>query len=378
MMNYLEPQHEFYGIPKMPPEYAQVDGSKYPYMNIIMPDYSDPFKSNFRQIPEIMSRHQIPLLTTFHTFWEGFPICNFVKKVGGKTMVWQTVHWETDLLFKSKLLKDVDHWVAPTKWAQTILSTVGKIQRKRIKYIPHGTNLERFHPHRTLFREKMRLDSNQKVILFVGRCSLAKGAHQLIPIIRPLVKDYNCVFIIRAGVFGRVTKSAEIGYLFELMSKKTNNVIYLPDWYPPEFMEELVPSCDILVQPSGHEGFDVPLTEAMACKKPIVVTNIPNHREVMGGKNGLCLFMEPTEPAEVINDGKQTIKVPKSDLIYGTLKFMLENPDECEAMAENGYKRVKKEYNLAKISSDWFDYMNEIIPKEYNMDKRIEERLLNG
>jgi len=135
-------------------------------------------------------------------------------------------------------------------------------------------------------------------------------------------------------------------------------------------------SGDILLQPSGHEGFDVPLIEAMATKLAIAVTNIPNHYEIMGRRNRYCgVFMQPSVVAEYVNDEKQPVKVPSSDMIEGTLRFLLENPDECEAMGEHGYARVRRNYNLAKVASKWLDYIDSLFPEGYDMNKRIQERL---
>lgn len=373
MLNYLEPSHEFYGIPKVP---QFLSGEALPFMQFMMPEYKRGLaranKHLFKQIPEFMFQNEIPLLTMWHLPWEFFPMANFVRKIGGKTLIHQTIHWKTDLLFQSKNLNDVDAWVAPTRWAEEQLRVVGKIKREKIKYIPHSVNIEKFYPHATSFRKSLNLAPDQKVILVVGRCSLAKGLHQVIPVMRPITRDYNAVFIIRAGMYDQVAKSQEIGYIIKMIAKNNPNVYWLQKWGKPSYMEELMASGDILCQPSGHEGFDVPLAEAMATKMAIAVSNIPNHYEIMGKRNRYCgIFMEPTVKAEMVNNDKQVIKVPSSDMIEGTLRFMLENPDECKAYAEHGYARARQHYNLARIGSKWLDYMDSLFPEDYKMEMRV-------
>lgn len=375
MLNYLNPEHEFFGIPKVSPA---LSGEALPFMQFKTFEYNRGLaranKHLFKQIPEFMYKNHIPLLTMWHIPWEFFPMVNVVKKVGGKTLIHQTVHWKTDLLFKSKVLGNVDAWVAPTRWAEEQLRLVGRIKRKKIKYLPHAVNVEKFYPHDTAYRKSLNLKPNQKVILVVGRCSLAKGLHQVIPVMRNIIRDYDAVFIIKAGVFPQIDKSEEIAYVLRMMSENNPNIIWIPDWTPPEVMEELMASCDILLQPSGHEGFDVPLIEAMACKKAIAVTTIPNHYEIMGSRNRYCgLFMEPSVVAEVLNDGKQEVKVPSTDMIDGSLRFLLENPEECKAYGDNGYSRVRRNYNLAKVGSDWLDYIDELFPEDFEMKMKIED-----
>lgn len=380
MMNYLEPKHQLYGIPKVP---SFLEPNALPFVEFLTPKYNTGTardnKHLYREIPSYMIGNNIPVLVMFHVDWEYFPMANFVRNIGGKTIIHQTVHWTNDILFNSKVLDDVDSWVTPTKWAGNQLIMQGKIKRERVKYIPHAINTERFYPHDTKFKERLNLKPDQKVILFTGRCSLEKGIHQLILAMRPIIRDYNSVFVIRASVHGGIPESYDLGFILNSMVRNhPKNIIWISDWTSPETMEEITASCDILVQPSGHEGWDLPLGEAMACKKAIAVSNIPNHLEILGGKNRECgIFMEPTENAKFVNDGKQMVKVPSAECIEDTLRFMLENPDECKYYAEHGYARVKRNYNLAKIADKWFDHMESLFPDKTNsMEKNAIKGLL--
>lgn len=352
-LHKIRPDHKFYCLPKV---FEEADPKSLPFSKYlkIMPD----------DIPKFMAKNEIPILNMFHISEDYFPIVKPIREIGGKTIIHQTIHWTTDMVFTSDILKDVDYWVAPTKWAKKVLKEVGGIQDERIEYIPHGVSLDDFSPHITRIRRELKLNKDQKIILFVGRCSMLKGIHQLIPVIRPLIHDYNCIFIIRANKTGE--KAKEISFMFDKFAHQfPKNVIFNSEWNPPEFMHELMATPDILVQTSTHEGFDVPLIEAMACKIPIAVTNIPNHWEILGEKNRYCgLFMEPTVPIIKINEGRQEVKVPSSDVIEGTLRFLLENPEECKIMGENGYNRVKEEYDLEKVANKWFKLMDSVIKND--------------
>jgi len=375
MLNYLNPEHEFYGIPKVP---YLLSGESLPFMQFKIFEYKVGLaranKHLFKQIPEFMLREEIPLLSMFHLPSEFFPMAKAVSEVGGKTLIHQTIHWKTDLLFKSKVLDEVDAWVAPTRWAEEQLRLVGRIKREKIKYLPHAVNVEKFFPHDTEYRKSLKLEPNQKVILVVGRCSLMKGLHQVIPVMRQIIRDYDAVFIIKAGIFPQIQKSEEIGYIIRMMADNNPNIIWIPEWTSPDVMEELMASCDILLQVSGHEGFGVNIIEAMACRKAIAITNIPNHYEIMGSRNRYCgLFMEPTVVAGLVNDEKQEVKVPSVDMIDGSLRFLLENPDECKYFGDNGYARVRQYYNLAKVASGWLDYMDSLFPEGHKMGLKVED-----
>jgi len=358
MLNYLDPKHEFFGLPKVP---EQLEPNALPFMQFLI-ERGD-MKQLFKNVPLRMKEKSIPLLVMFHLPHQFIPMANFVKDVSSKTIIHQTIHWANDDVFESKLLNDVDKWVIPTQWGLEQFLINAKVPREKTKYLPHAVDVEKFYPHNTTFREKLRLDSKQKVILVTGRCSLLKGIQQIIPVMRPIINDYNSVFVIRASSYSGLPKSEAMGYIFDTMARQfPRNVLFLHDWLPPEKQEEIMASSDILVQPSGHEGFDVPLIEAMACKKVIAVSNIPNHWEILGKRNRYCgVFMEPTVVADVVNNGQQEVKVPSPDVIDGTLRFLLENPEECQVMAENGYTRARRYYNLAKVASKWLELMESMI-----------------
>ena len=66
-------------------------------------------------------------------------------------------------------------------------------------------------------------------------------------------------------------------------------------WFPYLELGDLIQlyrAASGLVQPSLYEGFGIPLLEAMACGCPVVATDMPMFREVLGpagllvGKNG--------------------------------------------------------------------------------------------
>lgn len=366
-LNYIRPNHKFYCVPKVP---EQADSNALPFAEFKLVRLN---KTAFSALTDFMYLNEIPLLSMFHLPHEWLEVAKNIHSINGKTLVHQTIHWENDDVFKSEALNDVDSWVVPTMWGKKVLQTVGGIKENKVKYIPHGVDLRKFYPHDTTFRREMHLKENQKVILFVGRCSKFKGAHQLIPIIKKLIAEYDCAFIIRAGVYGdRNSSENKIGRMFEMMSNQNPNMFFIPEWCPPSYLEEIMASADILVQPSGHEGFDVPLIEAFATKQAIAVSNIPNHREILGGNNRECgIFMEPTVKVGEVNDGEQDIKVPSSDMIYGTLKFLLENPDECQYMAENGYRRAQEEYDLNKIGNDWFKHIDSMFPRNHSMKMEL-------
>lgn len=355
-MNFQKPELEMHVIPKV---WEQATPNEMPYLkwHKVGTKY---FGEIPKKIPQIMKKEKIDTLILFHIPWEYFPIIDKVHKMGGRVINHQTIHWCNDVLFMSDKLHDFDWWVPPTQYAMDTLAEVGGVDRRKMTKIPHGVDLYSFHPNKPLPTDAGKpKKTTRKKILFVGRCSLAKGIVPLMLTARKLCSDFDCNIIFKAGVYGGVTKTREIAYLLKKMTKWEKRIRFVTEWTDPLFMEELIPSIDIMVTPSGHEGFSLPPLEAMACGKPVALTDIPVHRELVGGQGKCGLLMPPSEHTEYVND-VQSVKVPSKDVIYGTLKYLLENPDEAEAMGQNGLNRAKKYYSLEKISKQWLDLLERL------------------
>jgi len=142
-------------------------------------------------------------------------------------------------------------------------------------------------------------------------------------------------------------------------------------------MEELMATCDIYVSPTGHEGFNVPLIEAMACGKPVVTTNLDNHREILKGSTNDHLTMLPTKVKVGVVNEVQDVMVPESEYIYGALKWLLENKGEVGARGVAGRKHVLEKYDLRNVVVDWKKLFVELAPQDYNMESEMSKRMLN-
>jgi glycosyltransferase involved in cell wall biosynthesis len=63
-------------------------------------------------------------------------------------------------------------------------------------------------------------------------------------------------------------------------------------------MINLYSNTGVFVFPSFYEGFGLPPLEAMACGVPVVVSDIPVFREILGEA---ALFSDPHKPEEIAN-----------------------------------------------------------------------------
>lgn len=355
---------EYYGVPKV---IEELDPTFLPWVNF--------FYANVDDINKIMLQNNIPLVNIFHLGKDDIEkVINPIHDFGGKIVLHQTIHWSDDDILKSNRLGEIDKIVAPTQYAKSIFVNKKGLSAENIAYIPHGVDTSRYYKRRTVLEKQFNINKEkQKVILFSGRLSYWKGIQEVIPIMRKLIQEFNCVFIIRGGYFSGLNESIKLAMIFDRLSTNNKNLIFLPEWQHPNFMEELFSMSDILLSNSAHEGFNVPLIEGMACGAVPITTSIPNHIEIMGatGQNGILL--DPRHGVGLVNDGRE-LRVANSDQLYGACKWLLENPDEMRVMGNRGIEHVRKNYDLTQQCIKWLSLYDSIL-EDKSLDDLMAEKI---
>lgn len=131
-----------------------------------------------------------------------------------------------------------------------------------------------------------------RIILFVGTLEKRKNLEVLIKGFELIAQGVPDVLLILAGKPGYGAE--ELARLAK-ESGAANRILF---WgYAPEAeLLSLYKRAAVFVFPSKYEGFGIPIIEAMAAGVPVVVSDIPAHREVVGD-NGLYFPQQCCEGA---------------------------------------------------------------------------------
>jgi glycosyltransferase involved in cell wall biosynthesis len=84
------------------------------------------------------------------------------------------------------------------------------------------------------------------------------------------------------------------------------NVVIIP-FVPEEDLNALYSSCGVFVFPSKHEGFGLPVAEAMACGAPAIASNTTSLPEVMGREDAT---FDPEDPASIAASMQRVLENP--------------------------------------------------------------------
>ncbi len=189
--------------------------------------------------------------------------------------------------------------------------------------IPLGFSSEEYSslPDRGKFRDKSLQGHKGPVILFLGRINAKKGLDILIQAMKDVIAQYpEAQFVITGG-----SDPESFGQLVNKWIREAgieNNTVLTGVKTGQEKLEILV-DADMLVLPSHAENFGFVVFEAMACGKPVVISETLNYASsVKQSGAGMVLPRDPQKFSEAI-------------------RMLLENPILRKEMGENGVKLVK-------------------------------------
>tara|TARA_Y100000034_G_scaffold50623_1_gene62366 strand:- start:632 stop:2035 length:1404 start_codon:yes stop_codon:yes gene_type:complete len=190
------------------------------------------------------------------------------------------------------ILREVDYPVAMSRYGEEVLKEDFKELPKewfdRLTYIPHGVDCNLFKP----LRDVQKPD-NAFVIGCVARNQHRKNIPRLMKAFKYFVDENNLK-----------PKGARLMLHMDWQDYMGWNIEYMANYYdmqdyllPPmmgkldegggvteEKMVEIYNLMDIFALPTAGEGFGIPTAEALACGKPVVITNYTSSYELVGAE----------------------------------------------------------------------------------------------
>ncbi len=153
-----------------------------------------------------------------------------------------------------------------------------------------------------------------------------------------------------------------------------------------EQLAELYKNCSLFIFPSFHEGFGLPVLEAMSCGAPVIASNRTSIPEVICNERAM---FDPSKPLEMKNLIEQSLldndfsEVLKKNAQVQSNKFSWENCahlaiDACEKIIAKNPKRCQvSNWEKIKIhNKDLFDLLFKKVQSEKSICKELNNNLL--
>ena len=249
------------------------------------------------------------------------------------------IHDRSIGFFKHNLIKP--YYIGVSKSEVKIIKSYG-IETNFIHYIPNGVNTEIFRPVESMeLKEKLNLD-NCDVLLYVGRIAKGKGVDKLIKVLYHIIKKKENIKLVIVGADGGYLPIVKSLIKKFQLSKQVIFTGHVTKYDLPKYYS----LADIVIYPSRQEIFGLVITEAMACGKPVIGSNILGPSEIIDhGKTGITSdFKNIQELSEIIIN-------------------LLEDKKKLSIMGKNALESVKKKYSWEKAADAYYLIYNNILGK---------------
>ena len=224
-------------------------------------------------------------------------VCHYAKKYGvpyvlqahGSLKTFFYKGWlkrTFDTVWGNRILRDASKVIAVTKAEAEQFKSMGVSQHK-IEIVHNAIDFSEFDhlPRRGAFKTKYGLNTDNTIILFVGRIHKIKGLDLLCKAFADLTKILDGIILVIAG-----PDDGYLTFLKKLVNdlKISNKVLFTGPLYGKEKLEAYV-DAKVCVLPSLYEIFGITLLEALACCTPVIVTDRCGLADVVNGEAGLVV-----------------------------------------------------------------------------------------
>jgi len=267
--------------------------------------------------------------------------CNskiLVKSMGA--FLYYYLRWELPNFMLSDLI------ITPAFEVSSSLRKWFFLKPNKIATIFNGVDTNHFKPDQTAklrFLYKYPQLAGQKIILFMSHITQQKGLHLLLYVLPSLITRENDVslFVVGGGDFLDDAKKMA----FQL---GINNRVIFTGMVDTELLPDYINASDIFVLPTlRKEGLPLSILEAMACKIPVITTNIGGNPSVVkNGVNGILI------PPGNINE------------LEKNLILLLRDKNLSDQLAENGYHIAKQKFSSEKMLDHYESLMINLIERK--------------
>ena len=290
------------------------------------------FKKNAKKaLQKLVEKEDIDIIHGHYLFPAGAAAVEVGKQYGIKTYV--TAHgsdmfemYKSQAFMRSpirKVLNDADVVFAVSNALKhEIIATgvVGIAEKTRLSW--NSVDIDKFNNNgNNSFKEENKL-TDKPIVLFVGNLIKRKNVESLIEAKKVANSDYYLVIVGDGPLFKKLNKKVEDENIHDVIFTGSRNDV-----------ENIIPSCDVLVLPSFSESFGLVLIEALACGKPVIGSDVGGITEII------------TEDVGLLVDPKKISSIAK------TIDKIINDEELRNAFSMNARNRAK-DFSEVKIPYD--------------------------
>lgn len=179
------------------------------------------------------------------------------------------------------VFNSVDKIIVPSEFLRDIIINYYHVQPEKVKVVYNSINLDDYSD----LPKEVSAGQDNPVIITVSRLARLKAVDGIITAVKELTKEYPNI---KLWVVGEGPEKGNLEALATELNIR-DRVDFLGQRAHSEVLS-LLKQSDIFVLNSVHEGLPHVVIEAMACRVPVIATNIKGTGEVVtDGKTGLLV-----------------------------------------------------------------------------------------
>jgi len=250
-------------------------------------------------------------------------------------------------------LREVDHIICVTHFADQALQKVYKLPPEKITVIHNGySRLEDIckkltHAEKIKIKRDFGFSAEVKILLFVGSVIEDKGIFDLIKVFQEIFKTNPDLHLVIVG-HGEIVKS-----IIEL--KEAWGKVTFMGYQSKEILEKLYQISYVGIIPSKFEQCSYTALEMMSYGLPIIASDVPGLNELFVNNENALLFKTIKN-----NPDRKNIIIDHQDLKKQILK-LINNPNLTNIIKTNAHINWKQNYMAYTMGLETITFYNEIV-----------------
>ena len=220
------------------------------------------------------------------------------------------------------------------------LAAIG-INKDKLSSINYGVNVKQYYPIRSVLKKELGLKNSAKVILSVGRLIPRKGMDVLIKAIPEVVKKNPQAFFV---IVGDGEQREELEFLAKKL--KVFDHLLMVGYKKRDELLRFYNMCDLYVTCSNRDkegtldDAQIALIEAMACKKPVIASDLPGNKLVVRDEMGGYIF-------------------PQGDvkMLSQKINILTKDREKRKKFASYNLKLTRKEFSIEAVARAYSQFI---------------------